>query len=167
MLNFATKSENYMDISFTNPLVYGVPMFLGLIALELVYSKSTGNKKLYNWKDLLASSSMGFGAMILGAALKVVSAVFIFGIVFDIFNPVVGLDAAGEEIRRNILGYASFGFAWYIWIICQLLDDFSYYWFHRANHEVRVFWAAHIVHHSSDNFNLGTGIRNGWFTILY
>jgi len=167
MLNFATNSENYMDISFTNPLVYGVPMFLGLIALELVYSKSTGNKKLYNWKDLLASSSMGFGAMILGAALKVVSAVFIFGVVFDIFNPVVGLDAAGEEIRRNILGYASFGFAWYIWIICQLLDDFSYYWFHRANHEVRVFWAAHIVHHSSDNFNLGTGIRNGWFTILY
>jgi len=48
MLNFATNSENYMDISFTNPLVYGVPMFLGLIALELVYSKSTGNKKLYN-----------------------------------------------------------------------------------------------------------------------
>jgi sterol desaturase/sphingolipid hydroxylase (fatty acid hydroxylase superfamily) len=35
------------------------------------------------------------------------------------------------------------------------------------NHEVRLFWAAHIVHHSSDNYNLGTAIRNGWFTIVY
>lgn len=156
-----------MDISFTNPLIYGVPLFLGLIALELVYSKSTGNKKLYDWKDLFASSAMGFGAMILAPLLKVVSAIFIFGVIYEVFNPVVGMDANGEELRRNILGYASFGFAWYIWIICQVLDDFAYYWFHRANHEVRVFWAAHIVHHSSDNFNLGTGIRNGWFTILY
>ncbi|MEM6543246.1 MAG: sterol desaturase family protein, partial [Bacteroidota bacterium] len=46
-------------------------------------------------------------------------------------------------------------------------DDFTYYWFHRANHEIRFLWAAHIVHHSSDNYNLGTAIRNGWFTILY
>lgn len=156
-----------MEISFTNPLIYGVPMFLGLIALELVYSKSTGNKKLYNWKDLLASSAMGFGAVIIAPLIKVVSAVVIFSFVFDLFNPVVGLDANGNEMRENILGYATFGFAWYIWIICQFCDDFAYYWFHRANHEVRIFWAAHIVHHSSDNFNLGTGIRNGWFTILY
>ena len=49
----------------------------------------------------------------------------------------------------------------------MLADDFTYYWFHRANHEIRILWAAHIVHHSSDNFNLGTAIRNGWFTILY
>ena len=67
----------------------------------------------------------------------------------------------------NIMGWESFGYAWYIWIICQVLDDFSYYWFHRQNHNVRFLWAAHIVHHSSDNFNLGTAVRNGWFTILY
>ena len=48
-----------------------------------------------------------------------------------------------------------------------MADDFTYYWFHRANHEIRVLWAAHIVHHSSDHFNLGTAIRNGWFTLLY
>ncbi|MEE3146763.1 MAG: sterol desaturase family protein, partial [Bacteroidota bacterium] len=39
--------------------------------------------------------------------------------------------------------------------------------FHRQNHMVRFFWAAHIVHHSSENFNLGTAVRNGWFTIFY
>jgi sterol desaturase/sphingolipid hydroxylase (fatty acid hydroxylase superfamily) len=47
------------------------------------------------------------------------------------------------------------------------LDDFAYYWFHRLNHEIRFLWAAHIVHHSSENFNLGTAVRNGWFTIFY
>ena len=67
----------------------------------------------------------------------------------------------------NIFGWESFGYAWYVWIACQLLDDFCYYWFHRQNHKVRFFWAAHIVHHSSGNFNLGTAVRNGWFTILY
>ena len=51
--------------------------------------------------------------------------------------------------------------------ICQLLDDFTYYWFHRFNHTVRFLWAAHIVHHSSDHYNFGTGIRNGWFTLFY
>lgn len=150
-----------MDIEFTNPLIYGVPMFLGLIALEFVYSRHRGDQKLYEGKDFLASAAMGFGAMIIAPLIKVVSAVVIFSVVYEVFNPVV------DGVRTNIFGWESFGFAWFIWIICQILDDFSYYWFHRANHEVRVFWAAHIVHHSSNNFNLGTGIRNGWFTILY
>lgn len=156
-----------MEIEFTNPLIYGVPLFLGLIGLEYAYSRHHGDKKLYEGKDFLASAAMGFGAMIIAPLIKVISAVVIFNFVFDFFNPVVGVDAEGNDLRQNILGYAAFGFAWYFWIICQFLDDFAYYWFHRANHEVRVFWAAHIVHHSSDNFNLGTGIRNGWFTILY
>ena len=70
-------------------------------------------------------------------------------------------------IRINIMGWQSFGYAWYVWLLCQLADDFSYYWFHKANHKVRFFWAAHIVHHSSNSFNLGVGIRNGLVTILY
>ena len=56
---------------------------------------------------------------------------------------------------------------WWAWVLLIFADDFTYYWFHRANHEVRILWAAHIVHHSSDNFNLGTAVRNGWFTLLY
>lgn len=149
-----------MTIEFTNPLIYGVPLFLVLIALEFAYSKHSG-QKLYEGKDFLASAAMGFGAMIIAPLIKVVSAVVVFSFVYEIFNPEV------DGVRRNIMGWESFGFAWFVWIACQILDDFSYYWFHRANHEVRVFWAAHIVHHSSDNYNLGTGIRNGWFTILY
>lgn len=150
-----------MDL--TNPLVWGVPCFVAFILLELTYSKvfDKKNKDLYQWKDLTASSVMGLGAVVISPLLKVVSAAVIFTLVFDIFNPEV------NGVRTNILGYESFGFAWYTWLICQFLDDFAYYWFHRLNHTVRFLWAAHIVHHSSDNFNFGTGIRNGWFTLVY
>ncbi|WP_179335215.1 sterol desaturase family protein [Winogradskyella costae] len=148
-------------MDFTNPLVYGVPCFLGLIALELTYSKVLDNKKLYNWKDLISSVSLGVGSAVVAALIKTVSIVVIFKFAYDIFNPLV------DGVRTNIMGYESFGYVWYIWVICMLLDDFTYYWFHRQNHMVRFFWAAHIVHHSSDNFNLGTAVRNGWFTIFY
>ena len=41
-------------------------------------------------------------------------------------------------------------------------DDFSYYWFHRTSHECRFFWASHVVHHSSQRYNLGTALRQTW-----
>ncbi|BFP43014.1 sterol desaturase family protein [Muricauda sp. SCSIO 64092] len=148
-------------MDFTNPLVYGVPVFIAFILFELTYSKTHGDDHLYDWKDLAASGFMGVGSAILGPLFKVIFAVVLFEGVYELCNPMV------EGIRTNRLGYASFGYAWYIWIFCMLADDFTYYWFHRANHEIRILWAAHIVHHSSDNFNLGTAVRNGWFTILY
>ena len=148
-------------MDFTNPLVYGAPCFLGLILLELTYSKHGSKKDLYEWKDLASSLSIGVGSAIIAALLKTVSAIVIFTFVYEVFNPEI------NGVRTNIFGWASFGYAWYIWIFCQLADDFSYYWFHRQNHMVRFFWAAHIVHHSSHNFNLGTAVRNGWFTIFY
>jgi len=148
-------------MDFTNPLVYGVPCFLALILLELTYSKTHKKKELYHTKDLLASLSMGIGSTILAPLLKTISAIVLFNLVYELCNPII------DGVRTNFLGYESFGYAWYVWILCQLLDDFSYYWFHRQNHMVRFLWAAHIVHHSSDNFNLGTAVRNGWFTIFY
>ena len=136
-------------MDFTNPLVYGVPCFLAFILLELTYSKhDEHHKNLYNWKDLGASLTMGVGSVIIAPLVKTISSIVLFTFIYEVFNPVVG------DVRMNIMGWESFGYAWYIWLICQLLDDFSYYWFHRQNHMVRFFWAAHIVHHSSDNFNL-------------
>lgn len=148
-------------MDFTNPLVYGTPCFLALILLELSYSKHTEKKDLYHWKDLFSSLSIGLGSAILAALLKTVTAILVFTTVYELFNPIV------DGVRTNIMGWQSFSYAWYVWILCQLADDFSYYWFHRQNHMVRFFWAAHIVHHSSDNFNLGTAVRNGWFTLFY
>lgn len=150
-------------MEFTNPLVWGTPLFVALVLAELAYSKVQDhhNKDLYNWKDLFASGTMGIGAVVITPLVKVISAAAIFYLVYELCNPEV------NGIRINILGYQSFGWAWYTWIICQFLDDFSYYWLHRLNHTVRFMWAAHIVHHSSQHYNFGTGLRNGWFTILY
>jgi sterol desaturase/sphingolipid hydroxylase (fatty acid hydroxylase superfamily) len=148
-------------MNITNPLVWGAPVFIAMVLAELAYSKTHDNKELYSWKDLLASTSMGLGAVLLTPVLKIISATVIFYGVYELFNPEV------NGVRMNVMGYESFGWAWYLWLTCQLLDDFSYYWLHRFNHTVRFLWAAHIVHHSSDHYNLGTGLRNGWFTLLY
>ncbi|WP_299433712.1 sterol desaturase family protein [uncultured Maribacter sp.] len=148
-----------MDL--TNPLIYGVPCFIALILLEITYSHTHDNEDLYVWKDLMASGAMGIGSAILGPLIKVTVLITVFNYTYEFFNPLV------DGVRTNIMGYESFGYAWYIFLLCQLADDFTYYWFHRANHEIRLLWAAHIVHHSSDHFNLGTAIRNGWFTLLY
>ena len=55
-------------MNFTNPLIYGVPCFLGLILLELTYSKhqkKEEKRSLYKWKDLASSLTMGVGSAIL------------------------------------------------------------------------------------------------------
>ncbi len=149
-------------MDFINPLVYGVPCFLGFILLEYTYSHTKDkSRKLYNNKDLMASLVMGIGSVIISPLIKTVIAIVLFVFVYEVFNPIVG------GVRINVFGWQSFSYAWYVWLLCQLADDFSYYWFHRQNHNVRILWAAHIVHHSSDNFNLGTAVRNGWFTIFY
>ncbi|MDG1572995.1 sterol desaturase family protein [Robiginitalea sp. M366] len=150
-------------MNFADPLVYGVPCFIAFIILELAYSKTKGDHHIYHWKDLFASGFMGVGSAIIGASLKILVSLALFEGVFEFFNP---LDPQ-SGVRTNVLGYEAFGYAWYIWPLCMLADDFTYYWFHRANHEIRILWAAHIVHHSSENFNLGTAVRNGWFTLLY
>ncbi len=148
-----------MEISITNPMTYGLPAFVLLIIVEIIVSLKY-ERELYEWRDFRASASMGIGSVIIAIAYKTVKIGAFYG-VYYLFNPEV------DGIRTNLLGYEAFGFAWYTWLICQFLDDFNYYWVHRLNHEVRFMWAAHIVHHSSDNYNLGTGIRNGWITLLY
>lgn len=139
----------------SNPLLYGLPFFLTLIGLE-IYLSVKHDKHLYYWNDFFASASMGAGASILASFVKL-GEIGLFYFFFELF----------KDFRITYLGYEHFGWAWYVWLICQFLDDFSYYWYHRLSHTVRVFWAAHIVHHSSENFNLGSGIRNGWFTLFY
>ena len=50
------------------------------------------------------------------------------------------------------------------WVVLFLALEFAYYWFHRASHRVRWFWANHAVHHSPNQFNLSAAYRLGWFS---
>jgi sterol desaturase/sphingolipid hydroxylase (fatty acid hydroxylase superfamily) len=47
-------------------------------------------------------------------------------------------------------------------VVLVIGQDFCYYWFHRASHRIRWFWASHAVHHSSNELNLGASYRFGW-----
>jgi sterol desaturase/sphingolipid hydroxylase (fatty acid hydroxylase superfamily) len=146
--------------TFDDPIAgYGVIAFVSLIILEIVLSLKY-DPELYQWKDLGASASMGAGSVVVAVFAKIMSFAMFIG-VYNLFNHEV------NGVRMNLFGWESFSLAWYVFLICQVLDDLCYYWHHRLSHTVRCLWAAHIVHHSSHNFNLGSGIRNGWITLLY
>ena len=50
---------------------------------------------------------------------------------------------------------------WWAWGLLFLLDDVTYYWFHRLNHQVRILWAGHVSHHSAIKMNYATALRQG------
>jgi sterol desaturase/sphingolipid hydroxylase (fatty acid hydroxylase superfamily) len=52
--------------------------------------------------------------------------------------------------------------AWWGWALLFVCEDVSYYAYHRAGHEIRVLWASHVVHHSSEFYNLSTALRQTW-----
>jgi sterol desaturase/sphingolipid hydroxylase (fatty acid hydroxylase superfamily) len=127
-------------------LVYvSVPLFIGLLGFEVWFTaRRPGRVAGYEWRDTLASLSMGVGNMLIavftkGATLAVYTWLHSFA-VFDL------------------------GWAWWAWPIALLGDDFCYYWFHRMHHEVRFLWAAHENHHSSEHYNFATALRQSWTT---
>lgn len=56
---------------------------------------------------------------------------------------------------------------WLYWTLLILLEDFVFYWLHRFDHFCRLFWAVHVTHHSSEEFNLTTGFRSSVFQPMY
>lgn len=56
---------------------------------------------------------------------------------------------------------------WLYWTALVVLEDFMFYWLHRFDHVCRLFWAVHVTHHSSEEFNLTTGFRSSVFQPLY
>jgi len=53
------------------------------------------------------------------------------------------------------------------WFLLLLAEDFLYYWLHRWDHEIRLFWAVHVTHHSSEHMNFTVGFRSSVFQPLY
>ena len=53
------------------------------------------------------------------------------------------------------------------WLLLLLAEDFVYYWLHRWDHEIRLFWAVHVTHHSSEHMNFTVGFRSSVFQPLY
>jgi sterol desaturase/sphingolipid hydroxylase (fatty acid hydroxylase superfamily) len=119
-----------------------LPVFLLAIAAEALWSRLR-QRGLYRWPDTLASLSMLVAA---GAAelLPRLAAIAAMTYLHEL-SPL-----------RDLVGRQ-----WWAWLLLFLLDDFSYYWFHRANHQVRLLWAGHVNHHSSEYLNFATALRQG------
>jgi sterol desaturase/sphingolipid hydroxylase (fatty acid hydroxylase superfamily) len=119
-----------------------LPLFILAIALEALYSWRK-QRDLYAGRDFLTSMSMLIFSGIVDFAPKI--AAFIVFYHLHEWSPL-----------RDVVGRQ----AW-AWVLLFFLDDFIYYWFHRANHEVRLLWAGHVPHHSSVKLNFGTALRQG------
>lgn len=125
-----------------NLILYAIPFFITTVIIEaaFIYKKSP---KTYILKDTLASLSMGIGNFFIG----IISKLLIVIVVTFLY----------ENFR-----FTTIPFAWYAWFLIIVAGDFCYYWFHRISHENRFFWASHIVHHSSEKYNLSTALRQTW-----
>jgi alkylglycerol monooxygenase len=123
-------------------IVLATPVFFLLIAVEFAWGYAKG-RNTYRLNDAINSISLGM--------LSQISAVFT-----RLFR--VGIYTA---IYSSVALYPNEAFwtTWYGWLIALVFYDFCYYWLHRAGHESAVFWAAHVVHHQSQDYNLSTALR--------
>lgn len=127
-------------------VMVSVPVYALVIGAEMLYSYFH-EKKLYTTKGLLSNlylTTLNFSLDILvrGICLFVLDYFYRFHF---------------TEIRQP----------WLYWTALVLAEDFMYYWLHRVDHYCRFFWAVHVTHHSSEEFNFTVGFRSSVFQPLY
>ncbi len=130
------------DIQFPDVVQMAVPLFVVAILLELAWITLKRRGGRYETRDALTSLAMG----------------------------------AGNVIEGLVLGFVAYGYFTFMWqfrlfdlgtsvaviVLCFILNDLAYYWIHRFGHRIRWVWAAHVVHHSSQHYNLTTALRQTW-----
>lgn len=134
-----------MDLTIPNfPAVtqLAIPAFVSLILIELFVLRRFRNVEGFETKDTATSLLMGVGNVVSG---------LIFGFV------AYGVLTWCYEWRIFTIG-----FEWYWVLACFIIDDFRYYWYHRIAHRCRWVWAEHVIHHSSQHYNLSTALRQSW-----
>jgi sterol desaturase/sphingolipid hydroxylase (fatty acid hydroxylase superfamily) len=133
-------------------LYYAIPFFVLLLVLEYLSFRQVRaeNDGLvgFEGRDTRTSLSMGLGNVIIN-----------FGWKFVVLAAYIGI----YELTPLRLDPGD----WWVWVLLFFADDFSYYWFHRISHESRGFWASHVVHHSSQHYNLSTALRQTWVPMTY
>ncbi len=126
-----------------DPVTLATPFFIITVILEIVLARFGALKAQYETKDTAVSLTMGLVSSVAG--LLTAGASF----------------AAAMWIYQHRLFTIPMTAIW-AWILVFLLEDMTYYWFHRLSHERRFWWAAHVNHHSSQHYNLSTALRQTW-----
>lgn len=123
-------------------IVLATPVFFLLIAIEFAWGYKKA-RNTYRLNDAITSISLGM--------LSQISAVFTRLFRVGIYTAIYSTVAIWPD--------SAFWTTWYGWLLALVFYDFCYYWLHRAGHESAVFWAAHVVHHQSQDYNLSTALR--------
>ena len=126
------------------PTVIAIPIFALLIAVETFLAVRYEEK--YDRKDVWTNIALGFGSVAFGLGFAFIQAFFY------------------ELIYQNVAPFQIAMTSVWAWVLILFADDFLYYWFHRISHEVRFFWNFHVVHHSSNQYNLSVAVRQSWFS---
>jgi sterol desaturase/sphingolipid hydroxylase (fatty acid hydroxylase superfamily) len=127
------------------PTVIAIPIFALMIALEALWAWHKGSDEYRDNKDTWGNIFIGFVSVA-------------WNLLFGLAIGVVYLFA---------YSLAPFKFpadAWWSWVALFFVDDLAYYVFHRVSHESRLFWNFHVVHHSSEHYNLSVAVRQSWFS---
>ncbi len=125
-----------------------IPYFFLMMAIECGVSLAKG-KNSYRFNDASVSTMLGSIQILFGYWIKglgMASYVWIY-----------------ENVRLVDLDQTSWG----AWLIALLMVDLGYYWMHRSAHEFHVLWSAHSVHHSGEDYNLATALRQGTLQSVY
>jgi sterol desaturase/sphingolipid hydroxylase (fatty acid hydroxylase superfamily) len=126
-------------------ILYAIPVFLALLAAEWASFAHTDEPRYrgYASRDTATSLAMGLGNVIINVGWKVV-VVAVYAGIYELSPLRIPSDAP------------------WAWVVLFFADDFAFYWYHRVSHEVRMLWGSHVVHHSSQYFNLSTALRQPW-----
>ena len=125
--------------AYANALLYAIPAFVVLVLIEIAYGHFVKDQK-YRFFDTLSSLSSGVTNVLkdsLGLALILISYPFL--------------------VSQLALTQTPSG--WPTWVIAFIAIDFAGYWNHRLSHHVNLFWNSHVIHHSSEEFNLACALR--------
>lgn len=124
-------------------IVYAIPLFLTLMLLEILVAH-VKKAPVYRFHDAVTSVQIGFVSELFRSVTKLVSVV--------VYDTLVQQVASIEWDTRHPA----------VWVLAFFMYDFFYYWAHRCGHEINLLWASHVVHHSSEDFNLSTAMRQSW-----
>jgi len=129
-------------------IALAIPFFFLLMGIEWL-AATLLERDVYRLNDAINDLQTGILQQVLGVFSKVV-----------VFGAYVALWKWGSLIEME-------AGSWVVWLGCFLLVDHQYYWFHRISHEVNLPWGTHIVHHSSEEYNLAVALRQGSFQPLF
>lgn len=122
-----------------NIFAFAVPFFLFFIGLEYFIGRKY-RKNIHHFRESIANLNVGVAERLID--LFTASSFYFF---YDYLHRHFAL----FQMEPSLL----------LWIALILGTDLLWYWYHRLGHEVNLFWAAHIVHHQSEDFNYTTGTR--------